>query len=453
MSVIVSRSHLLKNLGLLAEEDAGRCPTLRPVAAMRPLEVVEAKPGLEVGVDRGHAGVVAVAKGDPVVEVEDGPLEALDEGVEVGRPGRDPVLPDSCGPAGLTERPAELGPVVGRRRDELEAGPVAGRHHILDQEAGHDLRGLVAGDHPGDRKARGAVDRGQLPDLAHALEVADIERVDEELNESREHVFLGIPWSFVSEVGAAAQEIAFSNDLLLYDPQSETAIVPPKFGGEPADWTAPVDADVEALANEMAATFEVDTSDFDLSNERDAMRALVREIEAGGGKIEVPMGFEVTEDIVGEVVDDPNRLPSKLQTPETKARLIANLRSPKNRPRMEAVTQLAGWDADDEVDTALREGLTSDDEFVRWTAASGLARHGFVDAFDEVLEVLRRASPTGEGDVGRMVMPTMSALELAAKIGQPAVERVHALVADWRGPAPAKPNHWDRELDRVLSEE
>ena len=43
MSVIVARSHLLKDLGLAVEEDAGRRPAPGPVAAVRPLKVVEAK--------------------------------------------------------------------------------------------------------------------------------------------------------------------------------------------------------------------------------------------------------------------------------------------------------------------------------------------------------------------------------------------------------------------------
>src|SRR3990172_10883807 len=114
MSVIVARSHLLKYLGSIDEEDARRGAALGPVAAVRSLEVVEAEPGLEVGVDRLDAGVVAVAEGDPVVEVEDGPLEALDEGIEVGRPGRDPVVADAGNAAGLAERPSELRAIVAR---------------------------------------------------------------------------------------------------------------------------------------------------------------------------------------------------------------------------------------------------------------------------------------------------------------------------------------------------
>src|SRR6266508_3001137 len=125
MSVIVPRSHLLKDLGLVPEEDAAGGPAPGAIAAVGSLEVVEAEPGLEVGVDRRRTGVVAVAEGDPVVEVEDRPLEALDEGVEVGRPGRDPVVADAGLAAGLAERPAELGPVVGRRGPELEASPPA----------------------------------------------------------------------------------------------------------------------------------------------------------------------------------------------------------------------------------------------------------------------------------------------------------------------------------------
>src|SRR5436190_13645247 len=89
MSVIIPPSHLLQDLGSLPEEDACRGAPPGAVAAVRPLEVVEAEPGLEVGIDVRHVGVIAVAEGDPVVEMEDRALEALHEGVEVRAPGRD----------------------------------------------------------------------------------------------------------------------------------------------------------------------------------------------------------------------------------------------------------------------------------------------------------------------------------------------------------------------------
>jgi hypothetical protein len=212
-------------------------------------------------------------------------------------------------------------------------------------------------------------------------------------------------------------------------------------------------AEVGAFAAGLTDGVDVDISDLDLADARDAMRAFVRAAQGAGARIETPLGFEVTEALVGEMFDDPNRLPMTLQTSQAKARLIANLRSPKKRLRLEAVTQLAGWDADEDVDAALREALRSDDDFIRWMAASGLARHRDAASRDDVLEVVRRASPAGGGDVGAMVMPVRSALELAETIGQEAVERVRQVIADWRGPVPAKPGQADRELDRILRRE
>ena len=68
-------------------EERGRPAALRPLAAVRPLEVVITEPRLEVGVDVDGTGVVAVAERGPVVQVQAGPLEPLDEGVEVGLTG------------------------------------------------------------------------------------------------------------------------------------------------------------------------------------------------------------------------------------------------------------------------------------------------------------------------------------------------------------------------------
>ena len=50
-----------------------------------------------------------------------------------------------------------------------------------------------------------------------------------------------------------------------------------------------------------------------------------------------------------------------------------------------------------------------------------------------------------------MLIPVQSALELATLIGPEAVERVRRLATEWRGPAPAKPKSFDRELDALLA--
>lgn len=126
MSVIVSRSHLVEVLGLAAVEDAAGCSAPGRIAAVRALEVVEAQEGLKFGIERLDDGVAAVAEGDPVVEMEDRPLEALEEGVEVGTARRDPVVV-AVAQATLNGRP-NSGPLsavaVARRRP---ARRIAGR--------------------------------------------------------------------------------------------------------------------------------------------------------------------------------------------------------------------------------------------------------------------------------------------------------------------------------------
>jgi hypothetical protein len=341
---------------------------------------------------------------------------------------------------------------------DLFAWPIDGP--VSQQEAAAELERLLeedTRDDPADPRLRAFVAdlRARFPaGFAHDEEIGEDWQPSHgavvfELDLSREHVFLGIPWPFASQVGEAAQEVASRHDVLLFDPQRAAAILPPQFGGKPVALGQHSD-EVEAFAPGLADHVDVDISDLDLSDGRDAMRAFVRAAQAAGARIESPLGFEVTEALVGEIFDDPTRLPTMLQASQTKARLIANLRSPKKRPRLEAVTQLAAWDADEEVDAALREALRSDDDFVRLMAASGLARHRHVASLEDILEVLRRASPAGGGDVSAMVLPTQSALELAGAIGPEAIERVRRLVADWRGPLPAKPKQADRELDRVL---
>src|SRR5581483_2651154 len=93
-----------EELGAIGVEDLGGAAALGPVATEGALEVVEAEPGLKVGVDVLGRGVEAVAEGRAVVQVEHRALEALHERVQIRRSRRQLVAGDPEPHAG----PAEL---------------------------------------------------------------------------------------------------------------------------------------------------------------------------------------------------------------------------------------------------------------------------------------------------------------------------------------------------------
>ena len=64
------------------------------------------------------------------MEVEDRPLEGLDEGVEGWGSRRDPVVPHVRLAAGLAERLPELRAIVGRRGHQPQTGRLTGRHIV-----------------------------------------------------------------------------------------------------------------------------------------------------------------------------------------------------------------------------------------------------------------------------------------------------------------------------------
>lgn len=273
-----------------------------------------------------------------------------------------------------------------------------------------------------------------------------------EINEGPHHTFLGIGFSSVARVGSAVQAIAAEHDLVVVDPQAEAVILPPRFGGAQVDWG--VDPTAEELAAQqaewMAQAPPLDPS-IDPNDEMAMHAEMLRSITADGGEMWSPMGFQVTEDTIADMFDDPSRVPPSLQTPERKAQLLVDISSKKRGPRSMALTQLSGWDPDPDVATALRGLLSSDDEFERWMAAGGLARQRSTEDLDAVLGVVRRASPAEGGSTGSMYLPVQSALELATLLGPDAVERVRTLATEWRGPAPTRPNQFDRELDDLLA--
>jgi hypothetical protein len=165
-----------------------------------------------------------------------------------------------------------------------------------------------------------------------------------------------------------------------------------------------------------------------------------------------PLGYEITPEVEAEYQADPLRMPSSLQTPERKWQLIADLASTSPGARHAALGQLAGWDPDPEVATALRTQLASEDVFEAGQAAGGLARQGDITDLPAVLALVHRMSPADGGSAEAMLLPLRAALELAALGGQMAVDGVKARARAWRGGSQARRQSWEREFDRELDE-
>jgi hypothetical protein len=273
-----------------------------------------------------------------------------------------------------------------------------------------------------------------------------------ELNPEPGCMFLGIPFSFVPRVASAAQIAAAEHDLVILDPQAEAIYLPPRFGGSAVDWGAgPTDEELLRWQAELQTPLPPDQISPDITGDPTTdMVAMLREMAGGGVEMWSPMGYQITPEMTADIFDDPMRTPSSIQIAEHKTRLLADLDSRKRSERRHAVTQLAGWDPDADVEVALRSLLASDDEMTRWLAASGLARQGATDALDDVLEVVRLASPAEGGSIGSMLMPLQAALDLARATSPEAIGRARSLAREWRGDQPARPKEWDREFEEML---
>ena len=131
-------------------------------------------------------------------------------------------------------------------------------------------------------------------------------------------------------------------------------------------------------------------------------------------------------------------MPASLQTPEKKADLIAALASSMPGERHRALIQLAGWDEDDEVATALRPLLQSEDVFEASQAANGLARQADVTDLPALVDLVRRMSPSDGGTCESMLLVLPPALDLAKKAGPVAIDglRQRTLPVAWRSALP-----------------
>jgi hypothetical protein len=267
-------------------------------------------------------------------------------------------------------------------------------------------------------------------------------------------IFVGLGWPDVEAVGGEIAALAWATDLAIFDPQQEKVALPARLGGTgPLEWSA-----LPALRDQMDGFLGLLSTSFDgAADEAAATRHVVEAVGSMGGWVESPSGYVLTPEMAAEMLRDPARLPSQLQTPDNRARLLRDLGSKKQRARSQALDQLSGWDPDPEVTAALRPYLASDDYVERFEAASGLARQRDTASLEAIIEVIRRDSPAGGASVGAMLIATRSALELAMLVDSDAVGRVRAVATECRGPRPTRPKAADRvfneELDQLLADD
>lgn len=269
-----------------------------------------------------------------------------------------------------------------------------------------------------------------------------------EFDVARSYVFVGIPWNKVDEVLGAVAETAHATGVAIWDPQRGIVGLPEPWAEAPLpiegteDHVRQADDTTAGVGREPMA---VPMDDAEL-----ARREAADETEGGGFHTISELGFEITPDLADEVAADPGRMPSRLQTLELRDELIAILAGTMTPDRHQALIQLAGWDPDPDVASALRPVLASDDVFAASRAASGLARQADVTDLPAVMNLLHRLSPADGASQATMVEPLRAALALAALAGPEIVEGVRVRAREWRAAGPTRRPAWERELDAEL---
>jgi hypothetical protein len=160
-----------------APEEVGRDSAPQPVALVRSLLVVERHERLERALHRGPGGEVLPPELDPPVLVQNRALQPLDEAVGPGMPRFRPGVANAVPLARLVEGAFELRAAIGEDPLERPArAPIDGQQKV-GQEGGRRL-GRQARHQPGHPIRRGRIAGGDLPHLANALELANVERVE-----------------------------------------------------------------------------------------------------------------------------------------------------------------------------------------------------------------------------------------------------------------------------------
>lgn len=271
-----------------------------------------------------------------------------------------------------------------------------------------------------------------------------------EFDVARSYIFVGIPWSRVEEVLAAVAEAAFESGVAVIDPQRELIGLPSAFAEAPLT-TEGTDVHVRK-AEEAFAAVGRGLMASPMDDQATAARNVAEELRESGLVQRSPLGFDITPDIADEVAADPLRVPSVLQTEEHRDELIEDLGGTSAPDRHLAIAQLAGWDPDPAVASALRPLLASDDVFEASQAATGIARQGDITDLPALLEVVHRLSPADGANPAMMIAPLRAALALAEQAGTEIVQGVRSRARDWRAAGGSRRPAWDHEADAELDE-
>jgi hypothetical protein len=278
-----------------------------------------------------------------------------------------------------------------------------------------------------------------------------------EFDVHRRQIIVGIQWTVAETVVPDVAEAAWTAGLAVYDPQRQVVGLPASFADAPMS-TDGLERHVQAAVDglDVVESGAPPGSVADQTKVRGAMakarRAVTGQLAPAAFPQVSPLGHEITPEVEAELHADPLRVPSSLQTPERKHQLIADMASKSPGARHTALGQLAGWDPDPEVATALRSVLTSEDVFEAGQAAAGLARQGDITDLPGVLDLVHRMSPADGGSAEAMLLPLRAALELAALAGPMAVDGVRSRARAWRGGSQARRQSWERDFDRELDE-
>lgn len=248
-----------------------------------------------------------------------------------------------------------------------------------------------------------------------------------EFDVGADHVHLALPWTAVAEVIEVIGPLAFDAGLAVCDPQREIVALPPPYG------TAPLGTEgVEEHERGAADAIQQIVSGLGSGDPGYTL------IPAGTFTVSSPLGFEITPDIQADVMANPLRVPTSLQTAGRKASLLEQLRAERAMDQHEAALMLSGWDPDPDVRAALLGALDTDDAALAGILASAIARQGNVADLPALTDLVRRMSPADGGTTESMWMPITGAFQLARLAGADAVDDLKAKAREFYAAGPSK---------------